>query len=147
MLITFYGSVPNFKEAEPIKNLCISHGLLVTGNCSHFVLWFPFSWVLRRNVHTGIVLYSWTWQIQHMTQILLFTCDDCITRKGCSEVLLIDDMLEKIHRHPVTMSCKVLQQWTQSRYILITLHIYSEEINSDMKYLAGINASLSDLHY
>jgi len=72
---------------------------------------------------------------------LLFTCNDCIIVKGCSEVLLIEDMQERIQTYPVTMSCKVLQQWTQSRYSLITPHIYSEEINSVMKYEAGIHAS------
>jgi hypothetical protein len=44
--------------------------------------WFPVSWVLHRNFHTGIVLCSWALQIQHMTQTLLFTCADCITMKG-----------------------------------------------------------------
>jgi uncharacterized protein YceK len=108
---------------------------------------FPFSWVLHRSFHTGIVLWSWAWQIQHMTQTLLFTCDDCITMKGCSEVMLIKDMQERIQTYPVTMWCKVLQQWTQSRYILITPHIYSEEINSLVRYTTGIHASLSDLCY
>jgi len=38
MLITFYGSLPIFKEAEPIKSLCTAHGLLLKGSFSHFVL-------------------------------------------------------------------------------------------------------------
>jgi len=41
ILNTFYGSVPIFKEAEPIKNLCTAHGLLVKGSFSHFVLLVP----------------------------------------------------------------------------------------------------------
>jgi hypothetical protein len=105
--------------------------------------WFPFSWILHRSLHAGIVLCSWAWQIQHVTQTLLFTCNDCITMKGCSEVLLIEDMRERIQTHPVTTWCKVLQQWTQSRYILITPHIYSEEIKSVMRYTASIHASLT----
>ena len=32
--------------------------------------WFPFSWVLCRSFHTGIVVCSWAWQIQYMTQTL-----------------------------------------------------------------------------
>ena len=100
--------------------------------------WFPFSWILRRSFQAGIVLCPWAWQIQHMTPTLLFTCIDCITMKGCSEVLLIEDMQERIQTHPVTMWCKVLQQWTQSRCILITPHI-----SSVMRYTAGIHASLT----
>jgi hypothetical protein len=38
-----------------------------------------------------------------MTQTLLFTCDVSITMKVCSEVLLIEDMQERIQTHPVTM--------------------------------------------
>ena len=41
MIITFYGSVPIFKEAEPIKNLCTAHGLLVKSSFIHFVLLVP----------------------------------------------------------------------------------------------------------
>jgi len=41
MLITFYGSVPIFKEAQPIKNLPTAHGLLVKGSFIHFVLLVP----------------------------------------------------------------------------------------------------------
>jgi hypothetical protein len=63
--------------------------------------------------------------------------------KGYSEVLLIEGTQERIQTHPVAMWCKVLQQWTQSRCILITPHIYSEEINSVMTYTASIHASLT----
>jgi uncharacterized paraquat-inducible protein A len=78
-----------------------------------------------------------------MTQTLLFNCNDCVTMKSCSEVLLIEDMQVRIQTHPVKIWCKVLKQWTQSRYILITPHIYSEQINSVMRYTAGIHASLT----
>jgi len=97
-----------FLEGEPIKNLCTAHGPLVNGSLVILYFWFPFSWVLRRSFHTGIVLCSWAWQIQHMTQTLLFNCNDCVTMKGCSEVLLIEDMQARIQTHPVKIWCKVL---------------------------------------
>jgi len=104
MLITFYGSVPIFKEAEPIKNLYTAHGLLVKGSLRHFVLLVPIflSFMQKFSYRHCCVLLGMTNTI-HDTNTLL-------AMKGCCEVLLIEDMQERIQTHPVTMQCKVLQQ-------------------------------------
>jgi hypothetical protein len=135
--------VLTFKEAEPIKNLCTSHSLLVKGSFSHFVLLVPifFSFMQKFSYRHCSVLLGMT-NTTHDTNTALYLW--WLYHYERLQWGLADwGHAERIQTHTVTMWCKVLQQWTESRYILITPHIYSAEMNSVMRYMTGIHASLT----
>jgi hypothetical protein len=62
------------------------------GSFNHYVSFSPcFSQVLHNIIFTCIVLYPWTSEMWHITQMLLFKYDDCVWLNGCIEVSQNED--------------------------------------------------------
>ena len=67
MLVTFYGCVPIFKEAEPIKNLHMAHGLLTKGSFGHFVSFGSYFLKFYTKFYTQ-VLFCTLWHDKYKAQ-------------------------------------------------------------------------------
>lgn len=88
--VACYRCAPIFEAVEPLKSLCMAHGLPLKGSIKYPIIFD--SCFLMLCTKFDSISYFRTSVVRCMTQLVLFTCNDCIRLNDCSQILLIEDM-------------------------------------------------------